>query len=56
MNHENLYLSKDNGLKKACEAVRENNPKWRAKVVRFLKDVQEADEETRVRLEFQRRL
>ena len=45
-NYENLDLSKDDDLKKACEAVRENNPKWRAKVVSFLKDVQEADEET----------
>ena len=56
MNHENLDLSKDDDLKKACEAVRENRPDWKAKIVAFLQEVQNADEETRVSLEFQKKL
>ena len=56
MNHENLDLSKDDDLKKACEAVRESRSEWKAKIVTFLQDVQNTDEETRVSLEFRRRL
>ena len=56
MNHENLYLSKGDDLKKACEAVRESRSEWKAKIATFLQDVQNTDEETRVSLEFQRKL
>ena len=54
MNHENLDLSKDDDLKKACEAVRENRPDWKAEIVAFLQEVQNADEETRASLDFRR--
>ena len=56
MNYENLDLSKDDDLKKACEAVRENRPDRKAEIVAFLQEVQNADEETRVSLEFQKKL
>lgn len=60
MNHESLYLSKDDDdLKKVCEAVRESRSEWsewKAKIVTFLQDVQNTDEDTRVSLEFQKRL
>ena len=56
MNHENLDLSKDDDLKKASEAVRENRPDRKAEIVAFLQEVQNADEETRVSLEFQKKL
>ena len=56
MNHENLYLSKGDDLKKACEAVRESRSEWKAKIDTFLQDVQNTDEETRVSLEFQKKL
>ena len=56
MNHENLYLSKGDDLKKACEAVRESRSEWKAKIATFLQDVQNTDEETRVSLEFQKKL
>ena len=46
MNHENLDLSKDDDLKKACEAVWENRPDWKAEIVAFLQDMQNTDEET----------
>lgn len=52
MNYENLDLSKDDDLKKACEAVRENRPDWKAEIVALLQDVQNTDEETRNGLEF----
>lgn len=56
MNHENLDLSKDDDLKKACEAVREKRPERKAEIVAFLQEVQNADEETRVSFEFQKKL
>lgn len=56
MNHENLDLSKDDDLKQACEAIRESRSEWKAKIVTFLRDVQNSDEETRNSLEFQRKL
>lgn len=56
MNYENLDLSKDDDLKKACKAVRENRPDWKAEIVAFLQDVQNTDEETRNGLEFQKKL
>ena len=56
MNSENLDLSKDDDLKKACEAVREKRPERKAEIVAFLQEVQNADEETRVSLEFQKKL
>ncbi len=56
MNHENLDLSKDDDLKKACEAVREKRPDWKAEIVAFLQEVQNADDETRASLEFQKKL
>lgn len=56
MNHENLDLSKDDDLKKACEAVRENRPDWKAEIVAFLQEVQNADDETRASLEFRKKL
>ena len=56
MNYENPDLSKDDDLKKACEAVRENRPDWKAEIVAFLQEVQNADEETRASLEFHKKL
>ena len=56
MNHENPDLSKDDDLKKACEAVRKNRSDWKAKIVAFLQEVQNADDETRASLEFQKKL
>ena len=56
MNYENLDLSEVDDLKKACEAVRENRPDWKAKIVAFLQEVQNADEETRASLEFHKKL
>lgn len=56
MNYENLDLGKDDDLKKACEAVRENRPDWKAEIVAFLQDVQNTDEETRNGLKFQKKL
>lgn len=56
MNYENLDLSKDDDLKKACEAVRENRPDWKAEIVAFLQGVQNADDETRASLEFHKKL
>lgn len=56
MNYENLDLRKDNDLKKACEAVRESRSEWKAKIATLLQDVQNTDEETRVSLEFQKKL
>lgn len=56
MNHENPDLGKDDDLKKACEAVRENRPDWKAEIVAFLQEVRNADDETRASLEFQKKL
>lgn len=56
MNYENLDLSRGDDLKKACEAVRENRPDWKAKIVAFLQEVHNADDETRASLEFQKKL
>ena len=56
MNRGNLDLKNDDDLKQACAAVRENRPDWKAAIVAFLQEVQNADEETRSSLKFQRKL
>lgn len=47
MNYEKLDLKNDDDLKQACETVREKRPDWKAEIVAFLQEVQNADEEAR---------